>query len=785
MSPRVSVVIPCHNYAAFVGEAIESVLAQSFDDLEVIVVDDGSTDDSAEVVEAVIQRHPGRDVTLVRREPSGQPAYPRNDGIARARGEYILCLDADDAIAPEFLDRCVGVLDSDPGVSIAYGDQQNIGMLTTFEPHPAYDFAMLRRFNFVPPASVFRREAWEHAGGFATNVPGYEDWDFWLACGEAGHFGRHVPGVVWRYRHHGASLYGDARRRDNELKAQVVLNHPRLYDSRQAEWARGVLARDAGALALETPLGVVTEFANAPRQEQGPAGGPLEILFTMTGWEDEGGGTILPRQIAKALVRRGHRVTVLTAPVEERPGLPPYHVESAVDDGVRLLRLFNRPSRFNDPLNPERELDDPHARAVAKSIADEVRPDVVHLHSLLGFSLGVRDALGAPTVFTSHNYWPICPRMYLFRDDLSICDGPSPDGSKCGSCLGRPEKAPAYAARLEAGKLGLGRHLAVSRRVAELYAAAGHDPDRIHVLLQQPESADWIWARTGSRRQVVECLERPLRIGFIGSLYPHKGAHVLVQAVQAVDGVEAHVFGAGAPAYVDRLRSLDREGRVVFHGGYEPGALPELLAQVDVVCVPSVWEDCAPLVVAEALAARAPVVASSTGGIPDFVRDGESGVLFRRGDAAALAGILGRFAADPGLLGRLQAAIGPPPGFDSYLDALESHYRAEIAASSRVEGARAFAILAHADDLDEAALRSYAEAFGPADDATLVIHVPDGDTGPLERLVAAAGLDGDDGPDLLAVVGPAELHARVDAVLADVSARELRHRAEARWAQAA
>ena len=83
------------------------------------------------------------------------------------------------------------------------------------------------------------------------------------------------------------------------------------------------------------------------------------ILFVMTGWADEGGGTMLPRQVAKALVRRGHRVTVLSAPVQEIRGAPAYHVKTAVDDGVQLISIYNRPALFNDPEHPERETEDP------------------------------------------------------------------------------------------------------------------------------------------------------------------------------------------------------------------------------------------------------------------------------------------------------------------------------------------------------------------------------------------------------------------------------------------
>jgi glycosyltransferase involved in cell wall biosynthesis len=498
----------------------------------------------------------------------------------------------------------------------------------------------------------------------------------------------------------------------------------------------------------------------------------MHVAFTMYGWADEGGGTMLPRQLAKALVRRGHRVSVIYAATEPRPGLPPYHVEARVEDGVELFGIHNRPAVFNEPQNPAREIDDPQARRALRAILEHLRPDVVHYHSLLGFSMGITadvDAMGIASVFTSHNYWPICPRMYLLDGAFGVCDGPSEDGRKCAACVGAPHLAPLFAERLAEGRRMLGqrvdRHLAVSSRVRDLYVRAGHDASRIRVLHQQPESVERIWAEQGSRREPLARLERPLRVGFIGNLYPHKGVHVLVQALQELGPreVEGHLYGSGSAQYAEALRGLDAKGLVTFHGGYEPHQLAELLADVDVVCMSSICEECAPLVLAEAHAARTPVVASRIGGIPDFVRDGVDGFLATAGSAASFAGALRRFVDDPELVGRMQAAIRPPRGFDAFVDDVVEQYdevRAERAARPRqaaLGGARRFAALAFAEELaaEPELLRGYGERFGAADDATLVIYAPGWSEEELgARLAPAlelAGLDGEDGADLLAV----------------------------------
>jgi hypothetical protein len=257
-APRVSVVVPCFNYGGFLAGAVESVLAQTYRDFEVIIVDDGSTDDSLAVARRLAATH--KQVTVHAQENAGQPAIARNNGIALARGEYILPLDADDVIAPDFVERLVSALDEDETISIAYGDQQNFGEDATFHQHPEYDFARLALTNLIGVASLYRREAWVDAGGYATNVRGYEDWDFWIGCGEHGHVGRRIPGAVFGYRVREGSLFGSTAEGDAALKAQVVLNHPRLYGERHAVWARGVLAGDPAALAVEARACVIPDL---------------------------------------------------------------------------------------------------------------------------------------------------------------------------------------------------------------------------------------------------------------------------------------------------------------------------------------------------------------------------------------------------------------------------------------------------------------------------------------------------------------------------------------------
>ncbi len=257
--PVVSVVIACFNYAHTLPEAVASVLGQSLSDFELTIVDDGSTDDSLAVAQSLAT---DPRVKVIGQENSGQPAIPRNRAIAAARGRYVVSLDADDTLAPDVLEICAATLEADARTGFAYPQQQDFGISDQLHQHLDYSLDRLKRFNYLPSATMFRRDAWEAAGGYNLNVRGYEDWDLWLGIAEAGFTGRPAHGALWYYRKHGGGVYAEAKGGDQVLKATVVSNRPGLYGDGIVAWARGVLAGDPAALALPNSTGVVPDVAD-------------------------------------------------------------------------------------------------------------------------------------------------------------------------------------------------------------------------------------------------------------------------------------------------------------------------------------------------------------------------------------------------------------------------------------------------------------------------------------------------------------------------------------------
>jgi glycosyltransferase involved in cell wall biosynthesis len=242
----VTVVIPCHGYGRFLGEAIESALGQEGGAPRVVVVDDGSTD--AQTLRAFDELPPG--VELLR-QPNAGVAAARNAGAAAARTPLLLMLDADDRLRPHTLATLRAPLEADPGLGFAYGDADFFGAWSGRLAFPDFDGYRLLYRSIVTATSLIRREAFEAVGGFDEALPGYEDWDLYLGALERGWQGRRVPEVVLDYRRHESSRLagdrGDYRRRYRAIRSK----HAALY-ARAAELARASSLGPAGRLFYRT-----------------------------------------------------------------------------------------------------------------------------------------------------------------------------------------------------------------------------------------------------------------------------------------------------------------------------------------------------------------------------------------------------------------------------------------------------------------------------------------------------------------------------------------------------
>ena len=181
MKPLVSVIIPMYNASSTVVETLESVLASTYRPLEVVVVNDGSTDDSLAVAQSFAAAH-----TEVRvlHQPNAGVSAARNHAIREARGEWILPVDADDKISKTYIEHAIAAIRDDVRIISCraeyFGARQGEWCLPEYTPE------LLARKNMIHACSLFRKADWQRAGGFCEQEIYREDWDFWLSLMEQG-----------------------------------------------------------------------------------------------------------------------------------------------------------------------------------------------------------------------------------------------------------------------------------------------------------------------------------------------------------------------------------------------------------------------------------------------------------------------------------------------------------------------------------------------------------------------------------------------------------------------
>jgi glycosyltransferase involved in cell wall biosynthesis len=224
-APLLSVVVLCYNYGQYIREALQSLASQTFRDFQVIVVDDGSTDEQTVWVLEELRRE---GVRVLRQEHSGT-GEARNYGISMAIGKYVCTLDADDTVEPTYFEKCLALVESNPGVTFVYpllkafGAEHRIGVTKPF------DLRLLLAYNHVAASAIFLRAAWTAVGGFDSSMPAYVDWEFWIRLAEKGYRGRLIPEPLFNWRRHSRTLGGTIDEKRPELVARIRASHADLY----------------------------------------------------------------------------------------------------------------------------------------------------------------------------------------------------------------------------------------------------------------------------------------------------------------------------------------------------------------------------------------------------------------------------------------------------------------------------------------------------------------------------------------------------------------------------
>lgn len=515
----------------------------------------------------------------------------------------------------------------------------------------------------------------------------------------------------------------------------------------------------------------------------------LQVVHGFPPWA-MGGTEVYAHALSRTLAARcGAEVFVLTR--EADPSLPEYNVREEQRDGLSLTIVNNT---FAAPRSFEDSYRQPPIRRIGAALLDSVRPDIVHVQHLTCLStdlLAECSRRAIPTVVTLNDFWFLCHRGQLLNERLERCAGPSPSG--CAKCIGAAGTAGAGSYRVAAGlrRLGLpvpsstgpiatglramrgeeaGVDASVSRllhmrdacaTVTEFLAPSRTVKDRF-VEFGIPEARIALH-EYGIDQSRLEGLERTagdrLRIGFVGSMMVSKGPHLLLEAfAQLPPGAASlHVFGGhaayhGDDRYRERLDPLLCLPGVHWAGPVPHERIPEAMAALDVLVVPSIWLENSPLVIREAFAAGLPVVASDLGGMAELVTHEGSGLLFEAGNAQALALALARLLDEPELLPRLRRGLPPVRTIADDAEATFARYRALVTGRPALEPeapAMAAVVLNYRTPAEtERAVRSLAASHRPL--SSILVVDNGSEDGSVERLRAAL-------PDVTILESPSNL----------------------------
>lgn len=579
--PLVSVIIPCFNYGEFVVAAIDSVLAQTFQNLEIIVVDGGSTDEGTLVLLRSLDRPK---TTVCFREKPCLVGDNRNFGIGQARGKYICCLDADDLLKPTYLEKALFLAESYrydlvyPSVQCFGGDDQVWHVGTARFPDIA-------RENAVSTVALFSREAWGAVGGYRDwgrgddHVP--EDWEFWTRILGHGFRACRIPEALMLYRVHGQGL--------TALNRQPVERHRQLIAEANRELFDAAHIKTIGEKERISPV-VHDPFINLQRRKEKP-----HILVALSSLVKGGVDTVLLR-LLPFLQEQGFAISVIAT-------VPPLVSEA------ESSRDYERFSKEIYPLYAFLENRD-HWKDFVDYLLTSRETDIV-------YQVGCEFLYGLlPELKKSHPRIRVVDQIYnevwiegynrRYRDciDMTVVENDA------------------------LAELFRGHYRESAARLCLL--PNGVDLERDFV----PGTVDAAMVRR-KYRLPDQCRV----IAFLGRFSEEKGPDLFVDILShlgayatlyAVMGGQGPLF----PAIQERVNA-DRMGERVLLPGFVDSR--ELLAIADVLVVPSRL-DGRPNSILEALAMGVPVVAAAVGGIPGLVSDGETGYLCEPGNTADFAG---------------------------------------------------------------------------------------------------------------------------------------------------
>ncbi len=605
--PLVSVIIPCYNYGRYIESAIDSVLRQTFQNLEIIVVDDGSNDPKTI---ALFQKLAKPKTRVLRQANRGLPGA-RNAGIRHAKGKYVCCLDADDTLEPTYLEKAISLLESTPGAALAYSWVQLFGDEQTIWRTEPFDLEKLLSYNHISVAAVFSRAAWKQVGGYCEEMrQGYEDWEFWINLGTRGLHGNLIPEALFNHRRHGRTMTHTAHALQEEITTFIRKKHQALY-------ANPALVAEITGCYHE---GLVDRpFLNVSKPEHFRFLTSKPSLLVMVPWLTAGGAEVLLYQVLNSLKAQAQiEFHICTSRSNENEWHDRFY---ALTPNIYHLPNFLPKYAWEDFL-----INFIHTRNIQVLLLSG---------SEFGYNLLSSWKAASPSLRVMnwlHNDSEWGYLRYSLQTDQFI-----------------------------------DRHIAVHDRIAAKLQNEGNtSAAKISTICNGVD----IDRRFNPELYQADALKQQRQIPpnkkvitFIGRMDAEKQPDHFLELVSKLISREDTFFvfvgrGPLQNSMEEKIKRLEPGDRLRWYKGLPPEEIPEVLAVSDLLVITSATEGM-PLTALEALAMNVPVVSYDVGGVRSIIEEGANGFLIVPGHLDLLCDQVTEIILDRNLLEKLKRQARP------------------------------------------------------------------------------------------------------------------------------
>ncbi len=421
-----------------------------------------------------------------------------------------------------------------------------------------------------------------------------------------------------------------------------------------------------------------------------------------------GGIEIYVQALNGKLLARGHEVKIL---VPEYPG------EEKYPPAYEGIPIITYPEAFNVTRAEFGGNTPGQGLAAFSAILKEERPDIVHFHQFTSsngisiYHVAAAKALGIRIVYTNHLAGLTCQTGELMYRGEEPCDGKM-DYTKCARCDLKKHRINESLATLavKAGQVVQAVYPRLSELDGKVFQLLSYSSvikrkkEKVALLLQQADRfivlTDWYYkvlqlnklpldkvvvikqglpfSPTGIQAKKPGLAGNPIRLVFIGRVYPEKGLHILFNALANIDeaAVSLDIYGRiDDPAYEQKCRqACPGRKNIQWHGLFDNRDLVSMIGGYDLLVLPSMIAEMAPLVIREAFSVGVPVIGTHCGGIAEEIRDGHNGFLFEMGDVKGLEKILNRIIRKPDIIKSLSQNIPAPRSFEQVAQEVEAEY---------------------------------------------------------------------------------------------------------------